>query len=68
MSVPKSPCDTGDGTFDHDWKVVSDWGGDSSVPGGTFDCSFLRCATCGEENTELDPRDYAPGPLEDDVI
>lgn len=44
MKVPGWICDQGDGTFDHDWRYVSDWGGDPEVIGGTFDCSFKRSA------------------------
>ncbi|HFL2187550.1 TPA: hypothetical protein ACHTCR_004948 [Pseudomonas putida] len=43
-------CEVVDGEVDHDWKYVSDWGGDASVPGGTFDCSYLECRVCGEED------------------
>jgi hypothetical protein len=43
---------------DHDWKVIDDWEGDSDIPNGTRDFSYLRCRICGEENYELDPEDY----------
>lgn len=35
---------------DHEWRVVLDWGGDSDIIGGTYDCSFWRCNRCGEED------------------
>ena len=50
-------CDLGDGTFDHDWEIISDWYGDPDVINGTADCSFKRCRVCGEE-AELEPDDY----------
>ena len=40
---------------DHVWKWISDWGGDSTVPGGTFDCSHWQCAKCGSDECDDDP-------------
>ncbi|QNL88923.1 hypothetical protein [Pseudomonas putida] len=58
-----SKCEVVDGKVDHDWKYVSDWGGDASVPGGTFDCSYLKCRVCGEE----DHNHPNPGAYADDA-
>ena len=35
----------------HYFVWLKDWGGDSSVPNGTFDCSHYECRFCGEEVT-----------------
>ncbi|MCK9802123.1 hypothetical protein M1B34_31805 [Pseudomonas sp. MAFF 302030] len=43
-------CEVVDGEVDHDWKFVRDWSGDPRVINGTFDCSYLECRVCGEEN------------------
>lgn len=52
-----------DGESDHDWKYVSDWSGDPQVIGGTFDCGYLECRTCGEENhSHPDPKSFAHEP------
>jgi hypothetical protein len=58
-------CDQGDGTFDHDWRYVSDWGGDPEVISGTFDCSFKRCEQCGEE-APLEPGEVVRGMYDPD--
>lgn len=65
MKVPGWVCDQGDGTFDHDWEIVSDWGGDPEVIGGTFDCSFKRCEQCGEE-APLEPGEIVRGMFDPD--
>lgn len=39
----------------HDWKFISDWGGDPDVIGGTFDCSRWVCQMCGDEDLKRDP-------------
>jgi len=39
----------------HDWKFISDWGGDPDVIGGTFNCSRWECQMCGEEDLERKP-------------
>ncbi|KAF1306985.1 hypothetical protein BLX42_22400 [Pseudomonas sp. SG-MS2] len=53
-------CKGDDGEPDHDWKYVSDWGGDPGVIGGTFDCSYLECRVCGEEKHDHpNPSEYA---------
>ncbi len=41
---------------DHAPEFIKDWFGDPTLPNGTVDCSFYRCAICGEElgNEELD--------------
>ena len=61
-SAPGWVCDQEDGTFDHDWQFVSDWGGDPDVIGGTFDCSFKRCRVCGEEAPIEVGDDFDPEP------
>lgn len=56
-------CEIVDGEVDHDWKLVSDWGGDPGVINGTFDCSYLECRVCGEENhSHPSPCSYAYEP------
>jgi len=40
---------------DHDWKWISDWGGDPDVVGGTFDCSRWECLKCGIVDTKREP-------------
>lgn len=45
---------------EHEWEYVADWEGDPGVVNGTHDISFLRCASCGAENHDLDPNDYRP--------
>ena len=58
MSDPTThPCEIEPGEFDHDWKYVSDWGGDPEVINGTFDCSHWECRVCGETK-EGDPPQY----------
>lgn len=47
---------------DHDWEVVHDWEGDPGVIGGTQEICYLRCRTCGAEDNESDPLDFAPEP------
>jgi hypothetical protein len=44
-------CDLENGEFDHDWKWISDWGGDPEVIGGTYDCSYWECRVCGAQDT-----------------
>jgi len=29
--------------------IVSDWGGDPTIPNGTFDASYLVCPGCSKE-------------------
>ena len=41
----------------HEWKFVSDWGGDPDVPNGTFDASFYYCPLCDTEQTDR-PDDF----------
>lgn len=53
-------CEIVDGEVDHDWKFVRDWAGDPQVINGTFDCSYLECRVCDEENhNHPDLADYA---------
>ena len=33
----------------HYFVWLKDWGGDASVPNGTFDCSRYECRHCGAE-------------------
>jgi len=40
---------------DHVWTWIADWGGDSTVPGGTFDASRWQCAKCGSDECEDEP-------------
>jgi hypothetical protein len=53
----EKPCD-------HDWRYISDWGGDPDVIGGTFDCSRWECRKCGEEDLKREPPRRSP---EDDL-
>jgi len=57
-----NPCEIGEGEFEHDWKWVSDWGGDPSVVNGTFDCSGWICKTCGAT------KDGDPPTYDDDIL
>lgn len=54
----------------HHFYWVRDWSGDSSIPGGTVDCSHYKCK-CGhlanEEESQL-AADYAEGMEEDAAI
>ena len=36
---------------DHYFVWLNDWGGDSSIPNGTFDCSRYECRFCDEPPT-----------------
>ena len=45
------------GEVDHDPKYVRDWGGDPSIPYGTFDCSRWECRRCDEECEGGEPDD-----------
>jgi hypothetical protein len=49
---------------EHDWKWVSDWYGDPSIPYGTADCSGWVCQNCGSTDCEDDPPDDGPDPDE----
>jgi hypothetical protein len=40
-------ADTGE--CEHDWERVQDWGGDPSIPNGTFNIEYVRCVHCGAE-------------------
>ena len=42
---------------EHKWEFRSDWGGDDTIPNGTFDASFYYCPLCDTEQTEQ-PDDY----------
>lgn len=53
--VEKHPCLCEDGTYDHDWKWISDWYGDPDVINGTADCSHWECQSCGSTDCEDDP-------------
>jgi hypothetical protein len=65
--MSETQCEIVNGEVDHDWKLVSDWGGDPNVIGGTFDCSYLECRVCGEENhNHPNPGSYAHEPDYDD--
>lgn len=44
---------------DHDWQFIKGWGGDASIPNGTFDASWYRCKKCGED-VDDEPADYLP--------
>lgn len=54
MKVPGWICVHENGEVDHDWKVMHDWAGDPSVPGGTTGWSYRVCEQCGEE-AEAEP-------------
>lgn len=41
----------------HNWKFIKSWGGDPSIPNGTFDCSFYQCTKCDEEQ-DSEPADF----------
>ena len=43
----------------HEWQFRKDWGGDPSVPNGTFDASTYYCPLCDTEQSEM-PDDYEP--------
>ena len=51
----------------HYFVWLKDWGGDNSIPNGTFDCSRYECRHCGEPPTseqESDARDRDEGMAE----
>lgn len=43
----------------HNWKFIKSWGGDESIPNGTFDCSYYQCTKCDEEQ-DSEPADFVP--------
>lgn len=57
--LPKPYCD-------HNWKFIKSWGGDESIPNGTFDCSYYVCANCHEE-TDSEPADFVPDEPDEDA-
>ena len=44
---------------EHAWELRSDWGGDNTIPNGTFDASYWYCPKCDEETTE-EPAGWEP--------
>jgi hypothetical protein len=36
----------------HEWEFISDWGGDDTIPNGTFDASYFYCPLCDTETTD----------------
>lgn len=44
---------------DHEWQYRPDWGGDDTIPNGTFDASSWYCPECDTEVTEQ-PDDWEP--------
>ena len=45
MTLHVEPCPE----WRHTWRGVRDWTGDTTIPNGTKDVSYMVCAECGEE-------------------
>jgi hypothetical protein len=43
----------------HTWVFVPDWGGDDTIPNGTFDASHYYCEKCDTQQDEM-PSGYEP--------
>lgn len=51
------PCQQDDGTYDHDWRMITDSEGDADVVNGINVFNYMECSKCGEQR-DVEPEDW----------